>query len=184
MVLWIAVAFGMGNAASSSVPAFWVDYSVVSGSTPEFAGLMLAAASVGAIVSRIVSGAACDRLRTGHLYLCSALLALGSLGLLGLALTPVAFHPISVIFAQSGAWGFSAALWFTVLRAYHRTPGRITGVLAVGSLIGASLGPLVFGFLVDWATYSVAWGVAGAGALIASVGMALLAGKIPERADA
>jgi len=178
IVLLLTVAFATGNAASSTIPAFWVDFAVVTGFSPESAGLILAAASGVAIAARVLSGLTCDRLMSGHMRLCSALLGVGAAGFLGLAFAPSepgVHAAISVLLAQGGAWGFSAALWYSALRAFPDQPGRITGILAVGSLIGSSAGPLVFGFIVETLSYAVAWGAAAALGIAASVGMAAAA---------
>lgn len=174
----LVVAFATGNAASSTIPAFWVDFAVSSGFSVAHAGLLLSLASLAAICARVISGLMCDRIVSGHMFLSSALLATGAIGFGFLSMSTGSGDVravAGVILAQGGAWGFSAALWYSALRLYPDSPGQVTGILSVGSLVGSSAGPLLFGFVVEIASYSVAWRAATLLGLLASAAMAVTA---------
>jgi MFS family permease len=69
-----------------------------------------------------------------------------------------------------GCWGYNGVFWYAMVRAYPDAPGRITGALSPGGLAGSTLGPVVFGWLVDQLGYQTAWRW--------FVGLALFAGAV------
>lgn len=171
-VLLLSLAFGLSNAASTTVPIFYVSAAVDAGTRQAVAGLLLSVASVAAIAARLILGVVTDRLGTGHLRLCAAMLAGGAVGFMLLA----SGHPLAVaagvVLALAGTWGFSGVFWFTLVRANPSRPGAITGKVAAGALVGASARPVIFGLLVDRYSYGNAWLFAGTIATLAAVGMA------------
>lgn len=168
----LAVAFAFANLTSAATTTFYVDAAVRAGTTSTFAGTMLAVASGAAVTVRLVSGVISDRLVTGHLRLCSALIGGGAVGLALLALGGQAVMAVGVTIALAGTWGFNGVFWYALVRAYPDTPGRITGVVFPGGLIGGTVGPTMFGVIADRASYPLAWGVTGTLAVIAAMLMA------------
>lgn len=178
-LVMLGFAFAMSTATSSSLTTFAVDSGVRAGTPERFAGLILAVASVVAIVVRIVSGWACDRLTSNHLIISAVLMGTGAVGL-GLLATgmPWATFP-GVVLGLSGVWGLSAVFWFSVLRLFPHRPGRITGALAPGADVGAAVGPFLFGVTAQGAGFSTAWMLAASMALLGTVLM-LLANRLVE----
>lgn len=173
-VAW-AAAFGTVTAASTAVPAFYVDAAVDGGvSTPARAGLVLALASLAALATRVLSGRACDRMAAGHLQMCAALLGTGAAGLVLLAVGTRATTEAGVVVAMIGVWGFNAAFWFALVSRWAASPGRITGAIQPGPAFGAVVGPLLFGVLADRWSYSAAWAVCSV--IAAAAAAAVLAG--------
>lgn len=170
-IITLAVAFGLGTAASSTVPAFYVDAAVRAGTGIELAGTLLAGASVAAMIARVGSGLLADQLATGHVRLCAGLLITGALGLGLLATNSSGFMSIGVVIALSGTWGFNGVFWYALMRAYPESPGKVTGAVAPGGLTGGVVGPIVVGALAEQVSYSVGWGLAGASALLGAIGM-------------
>lgn len=156
-ILLLATAFGLGTAASTSATAFYVDSAVRLGESEAFAGAMLAVGSIAAIVVRLVAGFASDRMSSGHLKICTGLLAAGSVGFGLLALENAALVEVGICVALAGTWGFNGVLWFALIRAYATRPGAITGAVAPGGLLGGAIGPVVFGLLIDRVSYGAAW---------------------------
>lgn len=170
-ILILAISFGFGTAASTTIPTFYVDAAVRGGSSPQFAGSLLAVASIAAITTRVAAGALCDRMKAGHLRLCGALLIIGSVGFALMALETSMSMALGVIVALFGTWGFNGVFWYSMLRAYPEVPGRITGVVAPGALLGGVAGPIVVGVLADRASYPLGWMLACVAALLAASGM-------------
>jgi predicted MFS family arabinose efflux permease len=180
LILVMAVAFGIGNFASSAMPAFYVDAAVKAGTTASVAGTVLAVAGLSAIAVRFSSGMASDKLKSGHLRLCAALLAIGATGQALLATgqpTPMA---IGVLVGMAGVWGVNGIFWYAVMRAYPTAPGTATGVVATIGHAGGTLGPLVFGGIVETSSYAAAWTVSGFAAIAAATAM-LFASRPLER---
>jgi predicted MFS family arabinose efflux permease len=166
----LAVSFGLAFAASSVVLAFYVDSAVAFGIAPERAGLVFAAASLTAITTRLLAGAACDRYAFAPLRLCGALLGAGALGIALLAVgRPITIVSGAVV-ALAGTWGFPGVFWYALVRAYPATPGRITGTMAPAAL-GGVIGPVGFGAVATDLSYTAAWSLASAIAVLAAVAM-------------
>ena len=181
MILLLAVAFGLGTSTSSAVTTFYVDAAVEAGTAQQFAGTMLAVASVAAISFRVLSGAASDRLAGGHLRLCAALLAGGALGVPLLATGRPALMAVGVVIALAGTWGFNGVFWYTLVSTYPETPGRITGALAPGGHLGGIAGPILFGVVAQSGGYPLAWALMGSVTVAAAGAMLFAAAKLPHR---
>ena len=184
LILVMAVAFGIGNFASSAMPAFYVDSAVRAGTNASLAGTVLAVSGLAAIAVRFASGIASDRLKSGHLRLCAALLAIGATGQVLLATgrpTPMAF---GVFVGMAGVWGVNGIFWYALMRAYPDTPGTATGVVATIGHAGGTLGPLVFGGVVETVSYGAAWVVTGVAAVAAATAMLLASRPLERRTHA
>lgn len=175
LILLMASAFGLGNVASSAMPAFYVDAAVDAGTSVSLAGIILAAASISAIAVRFSAGLASDRIVTGHLYLCAALLAIGATGQGLLATGRPGLMAAGVLIGMAGVWGVNGVFWYALMRAYPRAPGKATGMVATIGHAGGTLGPLVFGGVAATVSYAAAWAVCGAAALAAATTMSLAA---------
>lgn len=151
------VAFALGTAASSVATAFYVSWAVDAGTPPSAAGLLLALASLAAIIARLAMGWASDRMARGHLRLCAVMLLTGAAGFGLLATGDIRIGAVGIVVALAGAWGFNGVFWYALVRAHPSVPGAITGALAPGGLAGAALGPLGFGLLVHGVGYRFAW---------------------------
>lgn len=180
LLVLFAVTFGLGTWTNSTATTFYVDSAVSAGTTQQFAGTMLAASSIIAILVRLSAGWASDRFARGHLLLCAALLSAGALGMLLLATGRPTTMAVGVVIAIGAGWGYNGVFWFALIRAYPQAPGRITGVLAPGALLGSTFGPIVFGAIADLGTYGVAWTATAAVAVAACAMMVLGARLLPD----
>lgn len=180
-IVTFAVALGLSNGASATVSAFYVDAAVRAGSSQQFSGAMLAAASFAAIAARLGLGVASDRTASGHLVLCAGSLAVGSVGIALLATGRPSTMAAGVVIALGGAWGFNGVFWYALMRAFRDSPATVTGALLPGGLGGGTVGPLVFGVLAEAVGYAVAWGFAGVLAALAAMAMLFGARRLNER---
>ena len=177
LLVLLAVAFGLGTATSSSVTAFYVDAAAEAGSSPGFAGTILAASSIGAICVRVVTGWLSDRINRRHLWLCAGLLAAGSIGVVGLASATPTLMAISAPLALAGTWGFNGVFIYTVVRAYPASPGAVTGAVAPGALVGGAAGPLIFGVIAETWSYPTAFVLSAVLAVLAAAVMVFAGGR-------
>jgi MFS family permease len=74
-----------------------------------------------------------------------------------------------VLLAFGAGWGWPGLFNFAVVKTNPGAPAAATGITQTGASGGAAFGPLVFGLLVEAASYHVAWLVSGAIALVALV---------------
>lgn len=169
-----ALAFGLSMAGASPLGVFLVDHAVQVGYSPGPAGLLLSVGSIASIASRLLVGRAADRVGSGHLRWVAGMVGLGAVAYLLLATGNVLLVAVGTVFSFAFGWGFNGLFWFAVLRAYPDSPAAVTGRVMLGSLFGGLIGPLVFGFVAELASYGAAWVVAalfaagGAAAMLAS----------------
>lgn len=170
----MAVAFGLSICTSTVVLAFSVDATTSSGGSPQLAGTLFAAASVVAILTRLCAGVLCDRTNVNPLRLCAALLTLGTAGLLLLATGRPLPMALGLLVALAGTWGMPGVFWLAVMRLYPDSPGRASGAIAPASL-GGTLGPVLFGLMVEGWGYRAAWTTASAVAMVSALTMLVAA---------
>ncbi|HEX5451318.1 MAG TPA: MFS transporter [Candidatus Limnocylindrales bacterium] len=168
----LMVGVALASAGGNSAPAFTVASAVNHGVEPSVAGLILAFGSLVGILVRVTAGWVGDRLGRGSLLLVVALIGVGSIAYVGLALTD---HPVLIaIFtalAFGGGWGWGGLILLALTRTSPTAPGRAMGIVQVGPMTGAVLGPLVFGTLAEQVSFTAAW---GAMALLALLGFATI----------
>ncbi|MES1926060.1 MFS transporter [Salinisphaera sp. T31B1] len=164
----IALAAGLGMAAGSSLGIFIVPGAVAAGWSPGQAGLVFAATSVIGVLGRLVCGIQADRRCGGHLRAVALMVLVGSFGFVALVLS----NPVSFVIGASIAfgfgWGWTGLLIHAVVRLSPAAPAASTGLVQIGSSSGAVVGPLLFGYLVEHGSYSVAWATAGVELLLSS----------------
>jgi predicted MFS family arabinose efflux permease len=180
LILVMAAAFAIGNFSSSAMPAFYVDAAVHAGTSASVAGTVLAVAGLCAIAVRFVAGLVSDKIESGHLRLCAALLLFGAIGQGLLASGRPALMAVGVVIGMGGIWGITGVFWYSLMRAFPVAPATATGVVATIGHAGGALGPLAFGGIVETVSYDVAWTVSAVGAVLAASVM-LLASRPLER---
>jgi MFS family permease len=170
-ILLFATAFALGTTCSTSVTTFYVTAATEAGTSAQLAGTMLAVASVTAVAVRLTAGVASDHVARNHLRICAALMTTGSIGMAVLSTAQPRLMAVGVVVALAGAWGFNGVFLFALVRAFSSIPGKITGVVAPGALLGGTLGPPLFGFISEISGYPVAWRLTSAVALAAATTM-------------
>jgi len=165
----LAVGVALASAGGNSTPAFIIPSLVDRAFEPGHAGLVLAGGSVAGIVVRVLIGWVSDRLGRGSLLIITALIGAGIVGFLGLAITD---HPVLIVvftaLAFGGGWGWGGLVPLAVARTNPEAPGRAMGIVQVGPMSGAVVGPVVFGTLAEQATFGAAW---SAMAVLAGLGI-------------
>lgn len=182
----LAAGMTFAVSASNALGTFVVPSAVAHGLAPGLAGLVSALGSTAGLVTRVTMGWRADRpvrperpgrhpARGRQLGVVAAMLSLGTLGYLALALGGRGLIVPGVVVAYSAGWGFNGLFNLAVVRSHPATPARATGITQVGTYLGGMLGPLVFGILVDHTGYESAWILA---ALLAACGaLTMLAGR-------
>jgi MFS family permease len=159
-LMLLAIGVALASAGGNSAPAFMVLTAVDRGVSTSNAGLLLAFGSLAGIVVRVVAGWVGDRLGRNALLLVVALVSTGAVGYVGLALSP---HPLLIALftalAFGGGWGWGGLVLLALSRTSPTAPGRAMGIVQIGPMAGAVLGPLVFGGLASTASFGTAWGV-------------------------
>jgi MFS family permease len=171
----LALGIGLGSTATAPLGTFLVESSVAAGLRVDTAGLLLALGSAVNIVVRVAFGHLADGMSGGRLQLVAAMLGIGVVGFVLLATGESALILPGALLAFGAGWGWPGLFNFAVVKTSPGAPAAATGVTQTGASGGAALGPLVFGLVVEAASYDVAWLVSGAIALGALA--AILAGR-------
>jgi MFS family permease len=157
---WIilAIAAGCAGAAGNSLGPFVVEYAVTSGFTTAEAGLLLAAGAGAGVLTRVAAGVVADRIGRGALLLMIGLL---TCGVVGIGLVAIASNAtvltVGVLMGFSGAWGWAGVLLLAIARVANGSVASAMGIVAVGPLLGAVVGPPSFGWVIEHVSWTAAW---------------------------
>jgi MFS family permease len=163
----LAVAAVLASAAGVGFVSFLVTYAVDNGMSEGVAGLLLAAVSLAATISRIVLGLFADRAGQEPLRPVAAMLAASVAGYLMLTAGEPGVIVAAALVAGALGWAWPGGLNLAVVQRSPDAPAWAVGVMMTGLFVGAIVGPLLTGVLADDGLFTVAW--------IACAGLALLA---------
>ena len=76
------------------------------------------------------------------------------------ALAAVPVYVLATPVAFGAGWAWPGLFNLSVVRRFPEAPGAATGATQTGTYLGAGVGPLVFGLVVDARGFSVAWPLA------------------------
>lgn len=175
----LAVGTALAAASVSGVVGFAVLSAVDAGMSEAGAGLLIAGASVAGIVADVGVGAVADRRRSGGFPEASAVLALGAVGYAILLIPSPVAAVIGTLFGYMFGWAFSGLLHLGAVTAHSTAPAAATGMVQVGAGVGLSVGPIVFGTLVDVSGYQLAWAMMTVLAIAAAATVRLAANRLP-----
>jgi MFS family permease len=171
-LLLLGVGMALASAGGNSTPAFIVSSAVDRGLAPAGAGLVLAGGSVVGILVRVLAGWLGDYLGRGSLLLVAGLVSIGAVGFVGLSLADdPALIAIFAALAFGGGWGWGGLTLLALSRISPGAPGRAMGIVQIGPMSGAVLGPLVFGGLAERVSFGAAWSTM---AVLAVLGVATI----------
>jgi MFS family permease len=157
-LLLLSVGFGLGAGAAGAMSAFVIVYGVSEGMGAGAVGLVLAAGSLAAALSRVVLGSVADRHHRGHLATVAVMMMMAALTVGSYPFTSSAVSIATVtIVAYAVGWGWPGLLNMSVVRYNPHAPAAATGVTQVGACTGSVVGPLAFGLITSHASYGAAW---------------------------
>lgn len=172
ILVLLAIGVAFASAGGNSTPAFLVPSIVDRGISPTIGGLILAGSSLVGVASRVVAGWVGDAIGRNSLVVMATMMGFGAIGFVGLA---VASDPLLIAgfaaLAFGGGWGWGGLTLLAVSRLAPVEPGRAMGIVQIGPMAGAVVGPLVFGFLAEAFGFTLAW---GASAFCAIAGLLIL----------
>ncbi|MEM9037225.1 MAG: MFS transporter [Actinomycetota bacterium] len=165
--------FGMvfGAAAAGAIGAWVVSSAEASGIGSGASGLLLTYGSAVGIASRLYVGWRADGSARSPLATVSTMLVVGAGGIALLAADPPVVQVVAVTFAFGAGWAWPGLFNYAIVRANPAAAGAATGVTQIGTYIGAVLGPVVFGLIVDGGSYTVGWFAVAGWALVAATVM-------------
>jgi MFS family permease len=164
-----AVGAALASAGPNSLGAYLVASAVDVGIAEGVAGLLAAAGSGAALLTRVALGERADRRRDYGYAAVVALLVSGSLGFALLATGEAVLFVVGVFAAFALGWGWPGLFNLAVVHLNREAPGAATGVTQTGIYVGAAAGPAAYGLVSEEYGYSTAWVVSGVLCLLAAV---------------
>jgi len=162
----LACGVAFGAAAAGALAGFLVTAAVDSGISAGPAGLLLSGGSVIGISVRLSAGAWLDRRGGEPLGIATSMLIGGALAYALMAAHASLVYLAAVPLAFGAGWAWPGLSNLAVVRMRPEAPGAATGIMQIGTYLGAVLGPLVFGLAVDATSYTVGWLLASGSALV------------------
>lgn len=153
----LSVGVGLGAVAAAVLVGFLVSGAVHVGIAPGPAGWLLTAGSLVGIAVRVRAGVLADRRDGQHLRVVALMLLAGSVGFVLFSLDVDWIYVVATVLAFGTAWAWPGLFNFAVVRIRPDDPGAATGLTQTGVYVGILIGPLMFGAIVDAASYTTAW---------------------------
>lgn len=157
LLVVLSLAVGVGIAGIDGFTAFVVSYSVDIGFAETSAGLLLTAGSIAGMASRLVSGWWIDHVRERVLATIAVMMTIGAAGVVLLNLGDIPGLVIGGLIVFAAGWGWSGLFTFAVVKDNPDAPAAASGVTQVGKYLGAAVGPPLFGFIADNASFHIAY---------------------------
>lgn len=167
----LATGVGLGAAAAGGLAAFITSGAVSSGMAEASAGWLLTVCSAVGISVRLTMGVRADRNPRDQLPVVAAMMALGAIAFLVLDFSQPVIYLIATPFAFGAGWAWPGLFNLSVVRRYPEAPGASTGITQTGTYLGAALGPLLFGTIVDDGPFAEAWTLGAVCLLLGAVAM-------------
>ena len=153
----VAAAMGFGFGAATTMSTFLVEAAVEAGIDEGAAGVLLALGALSSIAARLITGRLVDEWDNGHLLVAATMLAGGVGGYFLLATGEPIAVVIGTILVFGLGWGFSAITFFAIGRMHPDHPGAAAGVVFTGASLGGIVTPVIFGYVLEAASFGAAW---------------------------
>jgi MFS family permease len=162
--------------ACSVLSPFLVEGLIAAGANPGDAALLLGVGAWVGVATRISAGVVADRYPDPirHVSSASLMMVAAAAGMVGLALgrgTPVLAGATLVTFGIGFGWPGLLHHAAITLHPHHMV--RATSYMQMGTYVGALLGPVGFGLLVQLDSYRLAWLVTAGVAMMGGVMLVL-----------
>lgn len=136
------------------------------------AGWLLFAGSASSIIARIVAGAITDRIGGRGFRGIALLTGGGAVVFAVLTAASGATFAALVIVAFATGWGWPGLMTYAVVNANSGSAAASSAITQAGIFLGAGVGPVVIGRIVDAASFDVAWLVVAGALAVAAAGVA------------
>lgn len=179
IVLSLALAFGLASATSAAT--FMVDSFVEMGFGAALSGRVLAGASAVAVGVRLWAGhIAGPRTLRSTFWLIGALLCAGSAGYFALGSGYMRVAIVGAFFGYGVGNGWNGLAFLAVARTNPVTSGAAMGLVLTGGFVGALIGPLAVGIVVDVWSYREGWALISTLMVLSAATFAIVGRRVAE----
>ncbi len=163
--------------AAVALSTYLVAAAVDVGFSESAAGLLLFAGSAASITSRALAGHLTDRFGGKGFGAMALLTGIGAVVFAFIPDTSGALFAALVLAAFASGWAWPGLMTYAVVNANARTAAASSAVTQSGVFVGAGVGPLVIGAVVDRWSFDAVWvlvavALAAATVIVAGVGRA------------
>ncbi len=180
LTIWTCGAL-LGTVGVNSVAVFFVVLGTHSRLSDRTTGLMLTAASVVAVLVRLIAGALADRRPQVNPLIAAGLMGTGAVGLAVMSFATPATFILGAVLAVAGGWGWTGLLLAASFRLVPERPQSAGAAMQFGLFGGAAIAPLGFGVLSTTIGLTATILVAGAASLLAAI--TVLTGALAAKRD-
>lgn len=165
-----ALALGSACATTAAVAlgTFTVDAAINQGIAPGTAGTLLAAGSIASIVMRGLYGHSADRRDATGFGSAAILMLIGSGLFFVLIYSTQPLFAILVVALFGTAWAWPGLMTYGIVRANQGRPAGSTAITQAGIFVGAGVGPIGIGWLIENRSYGAGWAATGVSLLVAA----------------
>ncbi len=160
---------------AGALNAWTVASGVDAGINEGVAGLLLSVGAASGIVLRLVSGSMVDTMTARPFRVAGLTVLVGAAGMALLSVRLPGTHMVATVLAFAGGWIWPVFTNFGIIRTNQAAAGTATGVTQTGVYLGVFSAPVITGWLIDTAGYTVMWSVVAASALVGSAVALLVA---------
>lgn len=180
----LAAVSALATWAATALGTFMVAGAMSVGFAERQAGWIQFGGSALSILARLGYGLLADRFRWGG-FVTIGLLA-GSGGVVFMLLPEVlgAWFVLSAFAAYVTGWAWPGLLTSTVVDANREAAAGSSAITQAGVFVGAALGPVVLGTLIDRSGFGAAWRITGTALLLSATMVVLLGRRVGGRATA
>jgi MFS family permease len=178
----LASGSALATWAAIALSSYLVAAAVDAGFTESAAGLLLFAGSATSITARITMGVITDRIGGRGFGGIATLTSVGVVVFLLLTVASGAGFAVLVLAAFATGWGWPGLMTYTVVNANSGSVAASSAVTQAGVFVGAGIGPLVVGSVLEATSFTGVWLVVAA-ALAASAITVTIVGAHSIRAQ-
>lgn len=180
---WLAI-LGLGTAfatlAAVALGTFQVDAALELGFSEAAAGLILAAGSLVSIAVRALYGYLVDRFDSNGFAWVAILTLAGAVAFVALSLAGTAGFVALTLVAFATGWAWPGLVTYSVVRANVGRPAGATAITQAGIFLGAGVGPAGIGWLIEEASYPLAWQVVAISLVISTAIVLIVRRRLAE----
>ena len=178
-VQFIAISFALGAAVGIGIITYMPLSLADAGLSASESSFTIIFASLGSLISRFAVLLFMDRTRIDSIKICIAMMAIGSIGIIGLATMEKDFIVSSAFVSYAFGWGWVGLITYKMLRISDDNLGANVGLVQSAAAVGSIFGPITLAAVYELSGFRLMWQLSSA-ALIASL-LFLVASQMAEK---